>query len=151
MPTISPKICVFFLYNASTGAPAAGETPVFSTYKDDTGSNVSQPTISEIGGGAYKFTPAFPTGKGLAFVISSGSTALPLYQHGFLRPEDYFVDDIAVLKQIAAGKWQIHTTGGDANRLVLYDDDGTTVLYKFDLADDAGDPTTGSVFKRTPA
>jgi hypothetical protein len=151
MPTISPKIVVFFLYDSTTGAPLAGQTPTFSTYKDDTGTNLTQPVISEIGGGAYKFTPTFPSGRGIAFAISSGSAnALPAYQVGYLRPEDYFVDDIAILKQIETGKWQIHTSGPEANRLVIYDADGTTVLYRFDLADSSGAATTVAPFRRTP-
>lgn len=150
MPTISPKIVVFWLYNASTGAPQAGETPVFSVYKDNLGNNMAQPAITAIGGGAYKFTPVFDTGEGIAFSINSGSTAEPVYQSGYLRPEDYFIDDIAVLKQIGAGKWQIHTTGPDANRMIIYDDDGTTVLYKFDLADQGGGATYTNPFRRTP-
>ncbi len=148
---ISPKIIVFFLYDSGTGAPVEGETPVFETYKDDLGVDMSAPTITEIGGGAYKFTPAFDSGRGIAFSISSGSTAIPLYQSGYLRPEDYFIDDIAVLKQIEVGKWQIHVTGPYTNQLVLYDEDGVTALYVFDLADSSGAASTTSIFRRTPA
>lgn len=151
MPTISPKIVVFWLYNATTGAPAAGETPVFTVYKDDQGNDMAQPSITAIGGGAYKFTPVFDSGEGIAFSISSGSTALPLYQSGYLRPEDYFIDDIAILKQIETGKWQIHTTGPNENQLVLYDEDGVTALYTFDLADEDGNPVSTGPFRRTPA
>ena len=48
------------------------------------------------------------------------------------------------------GKWQIFTTGPDANRLVLYRQDGTTVLKKFDLADSGGTATVVNPFRRTP-
>ena len=65
MPVISPKICVFWLYSATTGAPLAGETPVFATYKDTDGDDMSQPAIDDIGGGAYGFLPAFDSGKGI--------------------------------------------------------------------------------------
>lgn len=58
--------------------------------------------------------------------------------------------DAEIGRKIATGKWQIHSSGGDANRLVLYDEDGTTPLYKFDLADVSGLPTFTSPFRRTP-
>lgn len=48
------------------------------------------------------------------------------------------------------GKWQIFTTGPDANRLVLYRQDGVTVLKKFDLADSGGTSTVINPFRRTP-
>jgi len=64
------------------------------------------------------------------------------------------VDDIKVdteyLAKVEQGRWKIFTTGPDANRLVLYDLDGTTVLKKFDLKDSSGSATTTSVFERVP-
>lgn len=48
------------------------------------------------------------------------------------------------------GKWQIHVTGADANRLVIYGTDGVTPLKKFDLKDAAGDATFINPFTRTP-
>jgi hypothetical protein len=48
------------------------------------------------------------------------------------------------------GKWQIFTTGIDANRLVMYAADGVTVLKKFDLKDSAGVATSSSPFSRLP-
>lgn len=54
------------------------------------------------------------------------------------------------LKDIGIGKWQVFTSGGDANRLVLYRQDGSTVLKKFDLKDAVGDPTYINPFARNP-
>lgn len=59
--------------------------------------------------------------------------------------------DVSEMLQIEEGRWKIHTTGPDANRLVFYEADGTTVLKKFDLKDSSGNPTTTSVFERVPA
>jgi hypothetical protein len=50
----------------------------------------------------------------------------------------------------AFGKWEIFTSGPDANRLVLYRADGVTVLKKFDLTNALGAPSTINPFKRTP-
>lgn len=58
--------------------------------------------------------------------------------------------DIAYLTKLQEGRWKIHLTGADANRLVIYDEDGTTPLVKFDLLDGAGDPTYINPFERTP-
>lgn len=57
---------------------------------------------------------------------------------------------MADLRDEALGKWEIFTTGPDANRLVLYKSDGVTVLKKFDLANSAGSPAFVNPFKRTP-
>lgn len=54
------------------------------------------------------------------------------------------------LQDEALGKWQVFTTGPDANRLVLYRQDGVTVLKKFDLADANGSPAVVNPFRRTP-
>jgi len=55
------------------------------------------------------------------------------------------------LRRIAEGRWAMFTSGPDANRLVLYDNDGVTPIQKWDLKDDTGTPTTGpSIFERVP-
>lgn len=146
----SPKIQVFFLYDLATGLPLTGATPTFSTYKDDTGVNLAQPSIVEIGGGAYKFLPVFTTDKGIAFVIDAGASSNPRYVAGFLRPEDFYLDRVEDMYQEHFGKWEIFTTGPDVNRLVLYRDDGVTVLKKFDLHNAAGVATTVNPYRRTP-
>lgn len=144
----SPKIIVFTIYNVGTGVPQAGLTPTFSVYKDDTGSNLAQPTISEIGGGLYKFTPTFTTDKGIAYIIDT--TANPAYLAGYLRPEDFYIDDIQLIKKIQSNKWSIVTAGPDANHMIIYDDDGVTTLLKLLLTDAGGSPTTVNPYGRTP-
>lgn len=148
----SPKIEVFFLYSESTGDPLTGQVPTFFTYKDDLGANIAQPTISEIGGGAYKFTPVFADpDRGIVYVIESGAGAFPLFVSRFMRPEDWNTDDISVVTKITEGRWKIHTSGPDANRLVIYDDDGITPIKKFNLfAADGVTPTTTNPFERVP-
>jgi hypothetical protein len=54
------------------------------------------------------------------------------------------------LRRINEGRWKIFTSGPDANRLVLYSNDGTTVLQKWDLKDAAGSPATTNIFERIP-
>ena len=57
---------------------------------------------------------------------------------------------VNLLKKYEQGRWKIHITGGDANRLVLYDTDNVTALLKFDLKDSGGASTFINPFERVP-
>src|SRR4051812_11254804 len=98
----SPHIEVVFIYDNS-GAPVAGLVPSFATYKDDLGANLAQPAITEIGGGAYKFTPVFVANRAVIYVMATG--AQPAYIAKFMRPEDFNIDnaDVATSSVGAAG------------------------------------------------
>lgn len=164
----SPKIIGFFILDPVTGAPLTGLTPTFVSYKNETGSDLSHPSFVEVGGGAYYFSPAFVAGHTIFYLVSTGGA--PAYLSGILRPEDFNTDnvdtpssslatssavtalqgDVTILKKVATGKWAIVSSGPDNNRIVFYDVDGTTPLYKFDLKDVTGVPTTTSPFSRTP-
>jgi hypothetical protein len=157
----SPQIEVIVFYDLSTGAPLSGLTPTFEVYEDDLGNDLSgtAPTISEIGvSSVYKFTPAFADpDRGIIYVIDAGATANPRRVSRYMRPEDWATDDvatavadIAIIKTVTLGKWEIKSTGGDANHLILYEDDGVTVLQKFLLTDVSGVPTYINPFKRSP-
>lgn len=147
----SPKIEVFFFYDFD-GVPLTGLTPTFDTYKDNTGTNLTQPSITEIGGGAYKFTPDISNPAiGIAYIVNGGSTANPQRIARFIRPEDYSLEDlISDLYQEGFGKWEIFTSGPNVNTLIMYKADGTTVLKQFNLFNSAGSPTFINPFKRVP-
>ncbi len=134
----SPQIVVFALFN-SAQAPLAGQSPTFATYKDETGTNLSQPTISEIGGGFYKFTPVLIAGHGIAYMIDGGALATPQYQYNYLRPEDFY------LLKVLQNRWKVV-----GNQLLIYDDDGTTAVLTFNLFDNVGAPTMTKIFERVP-
>lgn len=136
----SPKIFAFIVYDATTGIPKTGAAGsfTFETYKTEAGVNQTPPSIVEIGGGGYYFTPTFVTDHGIFFVLNTAN--LPLRISGYLRPEDYNADDIPSLEtnvtnvmQYQQGSWTIATTGPDANRMIFYAPDGITVLQKYDL------------------
>lgn len=57
---------------------------------------------------------------------------------------------VSTLKKYEEGRWKIHITGPDANRLVIYDTDKVTPLLKFDLKDSGGAATFVNPFERTP-
>lgn len=146
----SPHIIVFSIFSAATGAPLTGQTPTFLTYADETGVAITSPTISEIGGGLYKFTPTFTAGHTACFMIDTGASSASRYTFGCVRPEDFYIDYLLDLEDELFGKWQVFTSGPDANRLVLYRQDGVTVLKKFDLQNAAGSPTSTQPFVRLP-
>lgn len=151
----SPQIEVFWIYSLSTGAPLTGQTGnmSFSFYADDLGVAITpQPTITEVGGGAYKFTPAF-AGDGRAAVYTlhiNNVDASPAYVNRLVRKEDWYPDLIARIQAITEGHWKISTVGADANTLTLYDKNGTTVLQQWSLFDNVGLPTTTKIYERRP-
>lgn len=139
----------------------------------------SPPVITELvsagAGGTYYFDYA-PTFD-IVYEIDGGASVAEVtirYQSDTIGPADTWVDEptsqvasdvwtdsngyadgtrgaaLTRLAHIEEGRWKIFTTGGDANRLVLYDADGSTVLQKWDLKDSAGAPTSTTVFERIP-
>lgn len=144
---------VFFVKSTADNLPLIGEVLnfAFETYVNDTGDPIAEPTIVELGGGLYGFTPVFadPT-RGIAYVITTSALGNPDRVYRYMRPEDWNPDKIDTLMQIEVGKWEIVTTGPDANRLIFYDTDGTTVLYKFDLFNSIGAASVLNPYKRVP-
>ena len=58
-----------------------------------------------------------------------------------------YVDDLSHLRKVGTGRWKIDT---GLNRLRFYDENGTTILYEFDLKDAAGLPNSSRVYERVP-
>lgn len=156
----SPHIEVVFIYD-NAGAPLTGLSPTFLTYKDDLGFDLAQPAITEIGGGAYKFTPVFTADRAIVYVMTTGG--YPATYAKFMRPEDFNIDNVGgsaaiedleqkvdELIQYQTGKWEIKTNGPDANRLIIYEADGIAVLKKYNLFDSQGLPTAINPFRREP-
>lgn len=158
----SPRLEVLFFYDASTGLPKTGLVPTFLSYTDETNANQTQPGITEIGNGAYKFTSVPATGHGICYVVDGTAAATPRYQARYVRPEDWNPDNADTLSSgiltitqdlqiVNNGKWVIPTSGLDANKLVLYALDGVTILRKFALFDTNGNPTTVNPYQRVPS
>lgn len=72
---------VFTVYHISTGLPLAGQLGAgmaIATYKTLAGTNMVQPTIVDIGGGDYEFTPSdSDVSTGVAFEINTGTNGNP--------------------------------------------------------------------------
>jgi len=54
--------------------------------------------------------------------------------------------NVTILKKISTGRWRVTMS----NQFLIYDTDGVTVLYRFDLADIIGLPTRDNIYERTP-
>jgi hypothetical protein len=149
MPTPTPE--VFFVYD-DNGVPVTGASAgmSFTIYKTEAGADITpQPAITEIGAGAYKFTPATPpSGHGIVYVVNTGFQ--PPHYGRYFRIEDYYPDKILDIQSFLFGRWEIKTTGGDANRIIYYQPDGVTELAKFDLLDVNGAPGTINPYLRRP-
>lgn len=96
----SPQLQEFVVYDPTTGAPKTGvaigpgATQIhFTSYTNDAGAPLAQPTISEIGGGKYSFLPVFTIDHTIDYVVSTGGNS-PLYYSNFIRPEDYNIDTL---------------------------------------------------------
>jgi len=85
----------------------------------------------------------------VTYAVAAGSAVTYV---GAVKSVAYEESDTYVrMRQLQEGRWKIHTSGADANRLVLYASDGVTAIQKWDLKDAGGSATAGSnVFERVP-
>lgn len=171
----SPQIEVFLVFDKSTGLPVAGRLSdlSFSSYTDETGSNVTpQPTFSEIGNGAYKFTPSFPSSShGIMYVVNTGTNTANPYVYRYMRPEDWKTDNLPAdpasdttvtsvksdtstmlphvvqTRHLTEGRWKVDSIN---STLTAYAQDGTTILQVWNLKDSHGNPTSLNPFERIP-
>ena len=97
------------------------------------------PVVTELGGGAYRvvFTP---NALGNWLLTIKHATYFP-----WGKSQNYKVDksDIDDLYEVAYGRWKI-----ESDQLIIYKDDNTTEIARFDLKDSAGSPSMVNVFER---
>ena len=55
------------------------------------------------------------------------------------------LEDITAIKKVQLNRWRILN-----NQLLIYDNDGVTVLYTFNLKDSSGNPAEANVYERVP-
>lgn len=163
----SPKVVGFLLQSNIDGSPLTGQTPTFATYCDDSAVDITPlPTITELKGGMYAFTPSFRANKALVYVIDAGLNSLARYYSDVKRPEEFDVDliaaaassasdaadsaDLAATAAIMVRKFQTNRWKIVSNQLVVYDDNGTTPFKTFNLLDQSGAPTMTNIFERVP-
>lgn len=159
------NVTAFFTENF---VPKTGLSPTISIWKIDGTLVVNAAAMTEIAGGFYKYNFA-AYNETLEYVIrADGGITQPVNERYLSTANDLgvvtanetliladtstLISDVAaakavidILHKIEKNKWTI-----SSNRLHIYDNDGTTILYQFELQDHAGVPTMGDVFRRIP-
>lgn len=80
-----------------------------------------------------------------------GPLQLAVFPSGSVFVGTVFTGEVKLLDKAAEetlGRWKVHTSGIYANKLVIYKQDGTTVLKTYDLKDSSGSATTVNPFER---
>lgn len=106
------------------------------------------------GTGCYKLLlPASVTDLPGPFMYAVKDNLHPAYIGAIKVVENEEVDTYEKILDIHAaqvGRWEIKTSGPDANRFIVYADDGVTVVRKYDLIGADGLPTFINPFQRNP-
>lgn len=145
---MAKKITVAYLNDE--GQPATGLTPTIRIRELATNTLVvTDAAMTEVGDGAYSYEfTAYDPAVDYSFRSDAGATLVSRY--GFNSTEE---DDSAVINQMAtditfirnaeSGKWEIVD-----NQMIFYTPDGLTEIMRFNLFNEAGDPSMVSVYKR---
>lgn len=139
-------------FGSVTVSVRAADTGAVDTYTPTTLQWTEVTSGAFAGTGVYNLTiPStitLPQGSTIYAVSASGAVTYV----GAVKAVAYEESDTYVrMRQLQEGRWKIHTSGGDANRLVLYASDGTTPIQKWDLKDSSGAASSGAnVYERVP-
>jgi hypothetical protein len=131
--------------NTKLGTPAGASVSAdIVAVKADTGSALSQATTA-----ATQSTTAANNTTAIDTKLGTPAGASVSADIAAVQTDiDTANTDVTLVKKYLQGTWYIYTTGPDANRLVIFDDDGITPLIKFDLKDSVGSATTTNPFRR---
>jgi hypothetical protein len=113
-----------------------GAIKVVSNEEVDTFSRIGAPVLSSISADIAGVKTDVSTVNTNVLALNAGQTSI--------------LNVVNLLKKYEEGRWRIHISGPDANRMVLYDTDKVTPLLKFDLKDSGGAATFINPFERTP-
>lgn len=131
-------ITVFY---TDRGVPKTGLSPTIDIWEDDGTQVVTAAAMTEIAGGFYKYD--FTTNDDAkTYVIKADGTSTLTDVDRYLASANERGDIRQALK-ILKNNLIIEN-----NQLKIFDDDGVTVIFTFDLKDQAGNPTVNSVFQR---
>lgn len=133
-------------FTASFGVSRTGKTVSVSVVDTDGNSVLSGFTagsVVELSDGSYGVAITFSTTMTGYIKFSNTTDGIEVYVP-FYCIED-FRSDITVIKKIEMNRWKI-----ESNQLTVYDDDGTTPLYVFNLKR-LGSPNGESPDERVPA
>jgi hypothetical protein len=132
----------FFTNN---GALALGLSPTIKIRKvSDSSIVINEDSMIEIGDGFYKYEFNNDETESYTIVCDGGDPLTSAERYTFSSTEIVpILNDVSKILKIEAGRWKIMN-----NKMYFYDEDGTTILYTFNLKDKYGNPTEQSVFER---
>jgi len=134
---------IFTVFFTDKGSPKTGLTPLITVRKVDGTVSVNAQAMTETGSGFYYYDWAgYDEDQDYVIVADGTATLTGNDRYAYSSNETAGVGNIL---KISKNKWQIIN-----NQLILYDDDGSTVLYTFNLVDSAGNASMQNIFKRTP-
>ncbi len=134
------NIIAFF---TNKGTPKTGLSPTLDVWKLDATQVITSQAMTEIAGGFYYYDfSAYD--EDIDYVIRADGTSTLSGADRYVYSTNETAGVGKILK-IEKGKWII-----EGNQMKFYDDDGTTVLYTFNLQTKSGTPTERDVFKRIP-
>ena len=124
------------------GVPKTGLSPTIDIFQDDGSQVATASAMTEIAGGFYKFDFTANNDSKTYVMVADGGTAL-INRDRFMSSSNER-GDLTQSMKVVKNRLVIEN-----NQLKIYDDDGTTVIFTFDLKDASGDPTNNEVFQRT--
>jgi len=131
-------IMTFFTEN---GAPKTGLTPSLSIVDSDGNVAVNAQSMTEISLGFYKYDfTTYDEDKDYG-IVSDGGSSLPSHERYKVQSNE--TAGVGNILKIEKNRWKIID-----NVLTFYDDNGTTVLYSYNLKDVSGKATMRDVFER---
>jgi len=144
------RLAFFPFFDVSTGAYVVGGTDTIALVvkkPDDTLLTPAPVPVFDVDTNFWVVeVPVGDYMQGDWLVRATSDWANTFPQYRALTWGDY-VSDLVTLRKIKTGRWKIDTA---AKVIRFYDDDGTTVLYEFNLKNAAGTPSTSNIFERDP-
>ena len=127
------------------GTPTTGLSATIDVWEHDGTHSVNAQSMTEIAGGwyFYDFT-TYDESKDYAIRADGGAGLAATDRYVAASNEiGQVTEDLTLLKNIEGGKWQIIS-----NQLIIYEDDNTTEVMRFNLFDKDGNASMEDVFKR---
>ena len=134
------KIIAYF---NNAGVPETGLTPTINAYTLDGTVVVNGENMVEIAGGFYYYDfTDYDEDEDYCF-RADGGAGLPNANRYVISTNE--TAGIGNLIKVEKNRWKL-----EDNKLKIYDDDETTVLYQFNLKNQLGNPSMKDVFERVP-
>lgn len=128
-------------YFSSNGEPSIGLTPTINVWKLDGTQVVTDENMTEIAGGGYYYDfTDYDEDEDYFIRADGGATLLSTDRYVYSTNETASIGNTL---KFLKGNWKIY-----GNQLTIYDSDGTTELYKFNLKNREGTPSEVEVFRR---